>query len=57
MAVISTRNLSSYKTDIAYTKKRNLIITINRILFNVLVQYLISIIKHNNSNQPFDNNY
>jgi len=39
-----------YITNIAYTKKRNLIIIINRILFSVLVQYLIIIIKHNNNN-------
>jgi len=36
-----------------YIEKRNLMITIKRILFGVLVQYLINIMKHNNSNQSF----
>jgi len=39
-----------------YTDKRNLVITIIRILFSILMQYLVDI-KHNNSNQSFDNNY
>jgi len=42
---------------IRYTEKRNLIITTKRILFSILIQYLVSITKHNNSNQPFDNNH
>jgi len=34
-----------------YTEKKPIII-IKHILFGILVQYLVSITKHNNSNQP-----
>jgi len=40
---------------LSYTEKRNLVIITKRILFSVLVQYLVSITKHNHKNQPFDN--
>jgi len=43
--------------DIICTLKKNLVITTKRILFSVLVQCLVNITKHNNSNQSFDNNY
>jgi len=32
-------------------RKRNLVITTRRILFSVLVQYLVNIIKYNNNNR------
>jgi len=38
-----------------HTLKKEMIIITKRILFSVLVQYLISITKHNHKNQPFDN--
>jgi len=38
------------------TLKKNLVIITKRILFSVLVQYLVSVIKHNNNNQLFGNN-